>query len=668
MAKLWSLQRGADAITEIPSFLPVRAYADAVEELLADQLQSLFFLHNCRRNRTFRSAFASKLTLTHYLAGDYLFRSGEAADRLFFVVGGTVSFQKLEAETLRSASVNSVDNVVSMSKTAANALSTLLPRPLRNSVLALSTAAGNGSGRGRSDADREEVLTSVNERSISMMHGASINPSGEGGGGGRLSTGLGAGGQRGSTASSQQLRGTAGAAGLPQFKHRIGAQPLQPQDIGPSSTTMSAATTGIPQLPGGGRRKSTASVHNGISDARGNLQDVPSTDKSKTVSYSTVREGCIGEMECFTRLPFSCCAKATTDVVVFEIPFATIWTLLEDHRLCSLFMKLIIKEHPKLARGANCTLAVVSRLQANLKANKKMMLAFADTELLSSSSFVLMPDNPMVQIWRLCITTILVMQAVFIPYFIVFGTSTGVAASTMSSTTILQLVLDAVSCVMFAVDAYLSLYYLAVTVDGTLIDDPVEFTLLYRKNHLTMDMVSLFPLALLAFAATNGKNLLLYSLLRIPLLLRLRKATTLLSTYVHLLETIIRRKYSTAILRLWFTVALVLYIVHIFACLFCWIGMSESPNGWLEVNGLSIQNTSSSYIYMFGYYWAFYTIATVGYVSFYIPLAVLIFSFYIIVFSFACKYHSAVDIVSHHWTVWLALNGILGHECVARGT
>jgi hypothetical protein len=56
------------------------------------------------------------------------------------------------------------------------------------------------------------------------------------------------------------------------------------------------------------------------------------------------------------------------------------------------------------------------------------------------------------------------------------------------------------------------------------------------------------------------------------------------------------------------------YVTHINACIFCFIGIAEIRSGslsWIEQNNLNFN--CASRLYIIGFYWALYSICTVGY-------------------------------------------------------
>lgn len=83
--KLWSQQRGADG-TELQQFLPTRYYTASLFAACKQPMNRLFFVNKC--NSAFRRSFVSALVVRQYLAGDYLFRTGEAGTKLYLIHTG----------------------------------------------------------------------------------------------------------------------------------------------------------------------------------------------------------------------------------------------------------------------------------------------------------------------------------------------------------------------------------------------------------------------------------------------------------------------------------------------------------------------------------------------------------------------------------------------------
>ena len=101
--KLWAVQRGADG-TEIRQFLPAHLYSAAMHSNIAPYLTQLFFVQKC--DAAFQSAFLSELQVVHYLKDDVVFRTGEAAQRLYFIAQGDVSLVTMDLQTDTATAVD----------------------------------------------------------------------------------------------------------------------------------------------------------------------------------------------------------------------------------------------------------------------------------------------------------------------------------------------------------------------------------------------------------------------------------------------------------------------------------------------------------------------------------------------------------------------------------
>jgi len=93
--KLWMIQRGAES-EEIVTFLPIQLYSEIVGRTLETDLSKLFFFSST--SAEFQRALISKLTIHHYLSGEYMFRTGQAADRLYLVFKGNISLESLDQQ------------------------------------------------------------------------------------------------------------------------------------------------------------------------------------------------------------------------------------------------------------------------------------------------------------------------------------------------------------------------------------------------------------------------------------------------------------------------------------------------------------------------------------------------------------------------------------------
>lgn len=227
--------------------------------------------------------------------------------------------------------------------------------------------------------------------------------------------------------------------------------------------------------------------------------------------------------------------------------------------------------------------------------------------VLQKEAFCILPDSRIAYTWSALALLLLLLQAVFVPYFIAFPDNNHYLS---------QVLLDAVCVAFYALDIYANLCLFAIVVDGNIVTDHAVFRSIYVKYTLCYDVLSTLPLSLIVFGVT--RDILTYRYTRILFLLRLSHILPLLSKCYFGLENLINIKIGVNKLRVAYTLLVILYITHIIACLFSYIGMYELHHthdgiGWIEANDLS--RMSYSFIYLRAYYFALYTVTTVGYGS-----------------------------------------------------
>lgn len=232
---------------------------------------------------------------------------------------------------------------------------------------------------------------------------------------------------------------------------------------------------------------------------------------------------------------------------------------------------------------------------------KMMSITMVDSAPVSC----ILPTSVTAFLWDLLCLFVIASSSVFVPYFLAFG------GDFMGP----QLAVDAVSTVFFAVDMHLRSSALAVAVEGVLITGKEEIRSHYCQTSLRMDLLSTVPVSAVLYAVTQSS--LLYGSLRWLTLLRLRRIPQLsvalrkwISDQLHL--RVPSSKGATMI----GTVLLFLYTAHLLACLLSFIGKLEQRVGvesWIDANDL--QHRSTVDVFATAFYWALYTLSTVGYGS-----------------------------------------------------
>jgi CRP-like cAMP-binding protein len=516
MEKLWSTQRGAQS-AEIRAFVPPALYAATLNSCTSRFLPQLFFVQKC--HAAFQSAFLSNLKVTHYLKDDVLFRTAEAANRLYFVCQGEVSLVSidLQTETCTADAAPPLRHRQSFLGTLGQRRSSLQGSPFKNAA----DAAPDKSAESR---PRFSITSFAARRSIV----------------------------------------------LPSFV------------MGKRTSSASTATTKTAALGPGSTRK-----------------------KGRRTSYLKVQDGFIGETEFFTRSCYSCSAKVNTDAVIFEIDFDTFRELVVRFGLQELYKKALRRGESQLQR--NSTLSVVQKLDNNM-ANKKMakMMSVCLTETPQLRCWL--PGSPRAQGFEALAFLLTVLMAFDVPYFTAFPHS-DVAT---------QLSIDALSTVVFTAGMYLRMNLLAVMHDGTLITEPSEISKHYIAHHLRADVLATLPVGLLVYAASGST--VVYGALRWTSLLRLHRVSGWIDQALTAASTVVGQPLTDGARRVLAAIVAVLYMAHLAGCLFCTIGrveMEQSAASWITANDFQAGQNFSAYLR--SYYWALYTLTTVGYGSLTLP-------------------------------------------------
>ena len=82
---LWATQRGVES-SEAAAFIPSQQYKEILRQAIKDVLPNILFVSTAPVE--LQEEFISKLTVRNYVAGEYIFRVGQAATHLHIVVKG----------------------------------------------------------------------------------------------------------------------------------------------------------------------------------------------------------------------------------------------------------------------------------------------------------------------------------------------------------------------------------------------------------------------------------------------------------------------------------------------------------------------------------------------------------------------------------------------------
>ena len=214
-------------------------------------------------------------------------------------------------------------------------------------------------------------------------------------------------------------------------------------------------------------------------------------------------------------------------------------------------------------------------------------------------------------LWNLVTCLVFILQMTSVPYSVAF---------IPSSESTYHVVMDAIACAVFCVDMYINRNTTALP-DGSSISFAAEtnINITSRARIWFCEVISTLPVSLIVYgvtAKTHG-SLYLYSLARLLAFLRVANISSILRKAWKALKHTFGVNIYGNVLHLALMVAFYIYLAHVIACAYCCLGVQEmemttgSSSSWIEANDL--QNDSSFEIYLQSYYWAFYSLSSVGY-------------------------------------------------------
>eukprot|EP01038_Epipyxis_sp_PR26KG_P010585 gene10585-14219_t len=357
------------------------------------------------------------------------------------------------------------------------------------------------------------------------------------------------------------------------------------------------------------------SVHDILHNNNNNQNDA----KKDKQTYQTIMEGAIGCSEFFMRSTYSCSSKVSSDVILFEIDFDIFWRLIIDHHMESLYQKILMRQHRKLARVS--TREIVQKMDNNM-ANSKMARMMSNTAPTKDVHLLISPYSITKRIWDTLISILFLLLFIDIPYSYVFEAVSkwDHILSITQHVQVYSVTIDTLATIAFNIDIYCNLYLFSVVEDGKEIINPEIIYNLYKKSYFWQDLWSSTPLPLIIYgilSASVGSTVIaltVYEIMRFLFLIRLLKSSKMLASVLRAVELCTGLIINEPTAKVIGLIVTVLSISHIVCCGFCLIGKLEYQNNlsnWLVLANLI--DSTASYQYLMGYYWSLYTIATVGY-------------------------------------------------------
>ena len=319
----------------------------------------------------------------------------------------------------------------------------------------------------------------------------------------------------------------------------------------------------------------------------------------ENVKFKTVSKYILGESSFFGFEPFIYTAKCSSLCEIFQLNMEDFVDQLRNNHMLKKFLHYVKKNEDFLMTSKSS----VEKMTKNLKSSKMAkMLIIEETEVTPFG--IILPTSLFRNLWDAFALLAILIMAFTIPYQISFSRQGGIGWG--------QFFVDSIIDSFFIVDVYLKAFKFAVQRDGLLVTKPRDFRTIYFGGAFLLDAISLIPASAISFAI--GRRRQGYGLLRLIQLTRIRLLTTHFDSVVewHRLKT--GKALSTAVLRTSQMFVGIIFLCHWVASMFHLIGDS-APNetNWMAMDGIAGADLELKYLRCF--YWALYTISTIGYGS-----------------------------------------------------
>lgn len=325
--------------------------------------------------------------------------------------------------------------------------------------------------------------------------------------------------------------------------------------------------------------------------------------KFKTVSYCV-----LGESSFFLFEPHICAARAADSSEIFQLSMAAFTNALQEYGLVRHFSEHLAVHHATLE---NAKASIMKTIQ-NLNSSKMVHFLDADDGQIKVPNGVVLPDNKIRVAWDVAAFIGLVYFILSVPAKISFSSGAIGISSTKEFINIGSFIIDLLFDVFFVVDILCRARKFAVVKDGFLITTPTEFGKIYRDEEMALDIVTSIPLSTIVYiSGVNGR---IYGLCRLFQFLRIVRFGKYLDRIVDFINTKTTFIVTTASLRVCQIFLLILFLCHWCCCIFHFIGDNDiSQISWIIVDEMQDEKLGKRYLRSF--YWAMYTITTIGYGS-----------------------------------------------------
>lgn len=351
----------------------------------------------------------------------------------------------------------------------------------------------------------------------------------------------------------------------------------------------------------------------------------PSNNKS--LYYRKIQSGLLSEGEFFLQDVYSCHAQALSHCTVLEMKYTTFLQLLQEEGHLSHYHHLVKSHFTHLRRHSTC--ALVNSLDDNIdnRKMKQMMVVDLPPSIAGGNrqhtgwqrSWT--AEDRWFCYWNHGIFLLLIMLLICVPLFIVFPNKAIFLWSNVS--------LDILWIISILLDLYLKAFHFDHGGDldvanhhlhnshshsgggGTrsmhdtylLVKQQIQS---YRKSPswIVFEVCTCLPLIVFGITLHN----VWYSISRLCYAYHLYRFSILLSYFLHAVP----HSMTYYVQHIIGSVTTLLYVVHLSACGWIYLALTEESFGltsWRIANNLS----DNVMTYFTAYYWAIYTVTTVGY-------------------------------------------------------
>jgi len=320
--------------------------------------------------------------------------------------------------------------------------------------------------------------------------------------------------------------------------------------------------------------------------------------------YTTLEKCVIAEAEFFSRDIHVCDGVCKTQSQMFMLDFEDFWEFLNDYNMHNAFYNCVKKNTDKLESMSSKVL--IKKLQENLGKGKLQKMMDTTREG-SSNELIFEPGSKFKRVWNLVALMVVMYYTCTIPVGIAF----------VYKIQVWQVCLDAVLDAFFYVDIYMNLRHFAVEVEGLILRKREDFSRRYSRlgGRMLLDVLSSLPLSLIMYLAGLGRSSPeIFGLFRLPQLFRTKRMFFYGTTTVQWLQEITNISIRTKVARILRMFLSILILTHYVSCAYLFLGRTEIAAGvdnWMEANAIADADKGTSYLISF--YWALYTLTTVGY-------------------------------------------------------